>query len=133
MIWFFGTLLVLGLAVLLEAGPERAVRVPWLNIVLPETCATRRHFGFDCPGCGLTRSFIHIADGDLAAAWRLNWTSVLIFAYAVVQLPLALAYWAQVEERWFGTLVWINERFVIVLALILAFRWVWLGFSGGIF
>jgi Protein of unknown function (DUF2752) len=33
---------------------------------LPPSCFTRTAFGLKCPGCGLTRSFIHLAEGD----WR---------------------------------------------------------------
>ena len=35
-------------------------------------CWSRLLFGTLCPGCGLTRSFVALAGGSLAEAWRLN-------------------------------------------------------------
>ena len=37
---------------------------------LPPSCVSRSLFGLNCPGCGLTRSIIHLAEGDWSASWR---------------------------------------------------------------
>jgi len=34
-------------------------------------CMNKKLFGFDCPGCGLQRSVIHLAKGEFAAAFEL--------------------------------------------------------------
>ncbi|NOX56297.1 MAG: DUF2752 domain-containing protein [Planctomycetes bacterium] len=58
---------------------------------LPEVCGMRRFFGAQCPGCGLTRSFIYLAEGNWRASLaehRLGW----LFALAVLlQFPYRLA------------------------------------------
>ena len=61
--------------------------VPVLNKALPGTCSFRRFTGFPCPGCGLTRSFISIAHGQLVDAWRFNPAGIVFFAVVVFQIP----------------------------------------------
>lgn len=75
---------------------------------LPEICWWRRVFDTPCPGCGLTRSFVHLSRGDGSAAWRSNRVGWL-FAIAITgQIPYRLlalalgktslmpAFWSQV-------------------------------------
>lgn len=38
----------------------------------PAVCAVRTTTGVSCPGCGLTRSFVATADGDLERAFQLH-------------------------------------------------------------
>ncbi|WP_427385019.1 DUF2752 domain-containing protein [Janibacter sp. G56] len=38
----------------------------------PVLCPVRRLTGLPCPGCGLTRSWVHLAHGDLSTALSLN-------------------------------------------------------------
>ena len=66
---------------------ETTVVVPFLNRPLPELCTLRRLTGLSCPGCGLTRCFIALAHGDLAAAWQLNPAGIWLFAIVTAQLP----------------------------------------------
>jgi hypothetical protein len=43
-----------------------------------------------CPGCGLTRSFIHLADLQWAAAWQMHRLGWLLFFATLVQVPYRL-------------------------------------------
>ena len=45
-------------------------------------------FGTVCPGCGLTRSFVALAEGSLADAWRLNRMGPLLFGSIVTLVVL---------------------------------------------
>ncbi|TWT87162.1 hypothetical protein Mal64_26970 [Pseudobythopirellula maris] len=76
---------------------------------LPELCGSRLMLGAECPGCGLTRSFIALAHGDLhgsLAYHRVGW----VLALAVLLQPpyrlLSLRYEASDAEptwpSWFG-------------------------------
>ncbi len=61
---------------------------------LPHSCAARSRLGVDCPGCGLTRSFVELAHADPAAAWSQHRLGPLMALTALFQLPyrtLALA------------------------------------------
>jgi len=65
-----------------QVGPEG---LP--GVVLPPLCLSRQWFGVPCPGCGLTRSFIHLAHGDWRSSWachRLGW---LLAGLVVLQIP----------------------------------------------
>jgi hypothetical protein len=84
-------LIVLG-SLLLEVVPGGRVAVRGLpQFPLPQTCAARTLLDRGCPGCGLTRSFIHLANGRWQASLevhRLGW----LFALAMLlQLPYRAA------------------------------------------
>ena len=78
---------VLVLAALLSIRNQSQVVVPLLGQPLPELCMARRLTGLSCPGCGLTRCFISIMHGDLAAAWQYNSAGLLLFGLMVAQIP----------------------------------------------
>lgn len=86
-----GAAAVLAVAAALEVragGRVGPIGLP--AVVAPETCLSKRLFGFDCPGCGLTRSFIHLAHGDLAASLRCNRVGWLLMAFVAAQIPYRL-------------------------------------------
>jgi hypothetical protein len=81
---------VLGLALLLSVpgtAREEAVILPILNQPLPPLCSSKILFDRECPGCGLTRCFISMAQGDLARAWLFNPAGVYFFLLVVAQIP----------------------------------------------
>jgi len=53
---------------------------------LPGLCWFRAVFQIDCPFCGMTRSFVALAHGDVAAALRFHPAGPLLFAAMVVAL-----------------------------------------------
>lgn len=79
--------LVLALAAVLGVRGETQVTVPLGGFALPELCYSRAVLGINCPGCGLTRSFISLAHGDPSKAWHFNPSGILLFAVVAFQLP----------------------------------------------
>ena len=71
---------------LLEVDGTRVV-LPGTEIALPGICWFRRLLDMNCPGCGLTRSFISLAHGSWSAAWHFNAAGPLLFALVVSQIP----------------------------------------------
>jgi hypothetical protein len=67
------------------------VDLPIFGGPLPELCGWKRFFGVNCPGCGLTRCFIALAHGDLAAAWHFNPAGILLFVGVAFQVPYRAA------------------------------------------
>jgi len=67
------------------------VMLPCTNIALPGLCWFRRLLNIDCPGCGLTRSFISLSHGRLADAWFYNPAAPLLYALVVSQVPYHVA------------------------------------------
>ena len=139
LVWFLGSASLIGLAWFLRVGDERQVLLPWTNWPLPELCTFRRQLSMDCPGCGLTRSFIHLVHGDIASAWKLNWVGVIIFGYTLAQPPLALLHWAGLQEQsgpagnLARRLMVLNQYLLIGLAILLIARWISLWITGDIF
>jgi Protein of unknown function (DUF2752) len=62
------------------------------GLPLPELCQFRALLGWDCPGCGLTRSFVYLAAGDVEASLAVNRVGWLFAAVVVLQVPYRL--WA---------------------------------------
>ena len=66
-----GSGIVLGLALLLEVHADERVSIRGLSwLSLPQICASRAGLGVNCPACGLTRSLILLARGNLEGSWR---------------------------------------------------------------
>lgn len=72
-------------AALLEVRGQTQVEI--FGAVLPELCIWRRTLGWNCLGCGMTRSFVSLAHGDLAAAWRFHLAGPALFMAVAFQLP----------------------------------------------
>lgn len=83
---------IIGLAAVMTTVNNRQVALPWLQqFPLPEICQSRVWFKMDCPGCGLTRSFIHFFHGrwdDSLQMHRLGW---LLASLTLLQIPYRLA------------------------------------------
>jgi hypothetical protein len=82
----------------------------WPNFPLPVLCGSRALFGVECPGCGLTRSFIALARGDLAGSinfhrvgWVLALAVLLQFPYRILALgDLRKGVIERTWPKWFG-------------------------------
>jgi hypothetical protein len=94
--WFHWALLglssgVILLSLVLRVSGRESVVAPLLNRPLPQVCTLKRLAGVDCPGCGLTRSFICLAHGDVRGGWRHNPAGFLFFALVLFQAPYRIA------------------------------------------
>ena len=84
-------LLVCALSALLQVVEgERVALLGFPDYPLPHSCWSRSLFGLSCPGCGLTRSFIHLAHGDWQAAWAVHRLGWLLATWCVAQIPYRL-------------------------------------------
>ncbi|MBW3539869.1 MAG: DUF2752 domain-containing protein [Planctomycetes bacterium] len=89
---------------------------------LPHTCFARVALGVDCPACGLTRSFIHLADGrwsDALAVHRLGW---LLALATLLQVPYRA--WALVHRRGEPLGVLFPTAFAYTLIALLIGNWI---------
>lgn len=78
---------VLLMSVLMTSEGEKSVFLPGFRSALPDTCTSRRVFGIDCPGCGMTRAFISISKGQFTQAWQFNPASFAVYLFIAVQIP----------------------------------------------
>jgi uncharacterized protein DUF2752 len=81
--------LVVGVAApLLRVHPDQRVGASWsAGLLLPPLCFSRQWFGVNCPGCGLTRSLVHLAHGDWGESWRCHRLGWLLAGLVVLQVP----------------------------------------------
>ncbi|MEX2558877.1 MAG: DUF2752 domain-containing protein [Pirellulales bacterium] len=105
------SLAVAAMAFLLEVRPDQRVAIRGLpQWPLPHSCFSRMLAGVSCPGCGLTRSFVHLAHGDWRASVEVHRLGWLLAAAVVSQFPYRLFALARVARRdssgrwaeWFG-------------------------------
>lgn len=82
---------VVTLAATMSVHQAKQVFLPGTTIPVPELCYFRRGIGLDCPGCGLTRSFISLAHGQFLLACRYNVAGVLFFPVVAFQIPYRAA------------------------------------------
>jgi hypothetical protein len=54
---------------------------------IPELCILKRSIGVECPGCGLTRSFVSMAHFDWLKASTFNRVGPLFFLLVAAQIP----------------------------------------------
>jgi hypothetical protein len=116
-----GAVIVVALSAALNVRPEGQVGLPGVQRPLPGVCSFRRMTGHPCPGCGLTRSFISIAHGDLRAAWDFNPSGILLFGLLASQIPYrAMQIWrirtGRDELRWTGVAFYLT--WIVVIAMV---------------
>ena len=117
--------LILLAAAWLELSDENRVALPYGQFVLPEVCTFRNLTGLSCPGCGLTRSFICLMDGDFPAAWQFNPAGLALFAAALFQFPYRTGQiWrlAGGQPEWRFSL-WVYAAWALAAAVLL--QWIW--------
>ena len=89
-----------GAAPLLRVYPPDRVGWRWSSAaLLPPLCLSRACFGVSCPGCGLTRSVVHLAHGDWAASWRAHHLGIPLALLVVLQVPYRLLALRQPRRR----------------------------------
>jgi hypothetical protein len=88
------------LAFLLHELSDGRVAVRGLpQFPLPQMCMSRSLFGLRCPGCGLTRSIIHLAEGDWRASWHDHRLGGLLAVVIAFQIPYRLDALCRPGER----------------------------------
>jgi hypothetical protein len=70
-----------------ELGDGRVALRGCPTLAIPQVCASRALLHVKCPGCGLTRSLIHLAEGDWRASWRCHRLGGLLALLIVLQAP----------------------------------------------
>lgn len=119
------TAVIIGLSLVLGVRDDQRVVVAGLpGFPMPESCGMRLMFGRDCPGCGLTRSFIHLAHGDWRGSLAVQRVGWILAAAMLIQIPYRLVairnpartisrYWAKVILALFAALLIVNWLFTL--------------------
>ncbi len=88
------------------------ILVPAIFIVLPTSffegghslCLVKNLFGFECPGCGLTRACSALAHGDVVSAIQFNSSIVVIgpllcYVFLRELLLLSAGFWVPARDE----------------------------------
>jgi len=97
--FFMLALSVMVMSFAMNVTGTRFVYLPGVPLPLPESCTTKLMLGIECPGCGMTRAFISISNGQFARAWRFNPASFVAYFFVAIQLPWQLI---QMYRLWTG-------------------------------
>ena len=107
----------------LEVRPDQRVALHGLaEYPLPHLCSSRAFWGFECPGCGLTRSFIHLAHGRWQAASDVHPLGWLVAAAVLAQFPYRLMALRHRSGRPLGQIL--PRTFGLALVCLLLAVWV---------
>jgi len=91
---------------------------------LPTTCLMKNLTGFDCPTCGMSRSFVAWTHGDYKLAWDLHRLSIVLIVIIIFQIPYRIL--VLITGR--RLTVFSNPRFINVfsygLILLFFFNWI---------
>lgn len=109
---FVATVIVM-LSIMLQVRDDTKVELRICpGYPMPEMCLSRKWFQCECPGCGLTRSFILLAQGDWRgslAMHRVGWLLALAvlaqFPYRSISLRIPGQTASPAWGRWFGWLL----------------------------
>jgi hypothetical protein len=96
---------VLVAARILDLRGETDVFLPLIDVKLPGLCYWNQWLHVPCPGCGLTRSMIRLAAGDVAGAWHFNPAGLLCGAVLAFQVPYRAVQWRRLgsgRPEWRG-------------------------------
>lgn len=86
--WLVLAVVVFLAAAILQVVPGGRIAVSGLpDYPLPHSCTSRALFGIDCPGCGLTRSIVHLTHGELSASLQVHRLGWLVALWIALQIP----------------------------------------------
>jgi hypothetical protein len=121
---------VVAMSLVLDVLPDGRVAFRGLlGYPLPHSCATRAWFNFDCPACGLTRSFVHLARGDWSRSYRTHRIGMFMAAAVLLQFPYRLYGLARRESAPLGRIVPKVFGYALIAALIV--NWLYNQISPG--
>jgi hypothetical protein len=108
MLWV--AIIVVAASFALRFRQGEALRLPGTDVSLPVMCGSRMFFGVECPGCGLTRSFVALAAGDFKESLRFNRVGWILALALVAQIPYRIIALREIRGRivqrtwpvWFG-------------------------------
>jgi hypothetical protein len=126
--WIFAVTTVFAAALILSpvADSQAAISIAGTSILMPDLCQFKRIFARDCPGCGMTRSFIYVVRFQLASAWSIHPVGTLLAIFLAATIPHRA--W-QIRQLRRGCIVGSTNRsevtIVVTLAVLAYVRWFW--------
>lgn len=90
--------------------------------LLPHFCLIDKLFSVECPFCGTTRAFCELANGNIDKALTLNFSSLLVALFFVLQIPLRLI--SLLKESLRSKINFLSEYLGGIILLLILTTWV---------
>lgn len=118
-------LIIILLAVILKQPATDEQTLSLASVPLPTLCMIKRYTGFDCPGCGLTRSFVAAMHGNLAGSFGWHRLGPLALLYTWAQI-LRHSLWLAWPQRRESVEVWGRylDQSLLLLASLYPINWI---------
>ncbi len=116
---------ILSGALILNPATSEAPQLRVGGITLPNVCIFLRTTGLPCPGCGLTRSIVAAAHGNLSTSFSYHRLGSLSLLYIILQFMFNLGY--VVIPQWRTPLsryVRVLHKGIILLAVLFLLNWI---------
>jgi len=83
-------------------------------------CPFKAVTGLPCPGCGMTRAFLHLADGDIAGAFHFHplfWLVPILIVVMIFKHKPLIAKIYRNQRFWLGTMMLVVTVYIARLVL----------------
>lgn len=125
LIIFIACFCILAGALIITPADSAAHHLELGGITLPQTCVFKNLTGLPCPGCGLSRSVVAAAHGDIGMSLTHHRLGLLTLLYIVLQFLYCLG--MIVAPKW-----WIRifpsgkflNRGIIILGVLFMLNWI---------
>ncbi len=122
---FIACFCILGGALIITPADSTTDHLEFGGISLPQTCIFRNLTGLPCPGCGLSRSVVAAAHGDISMSLIHHRLGLLTLFYVVLQFMYCLGL-IMVPKWWnraFPSGKFLN-RGIVVLGALFMLNWI---------
>jgi hypothetical protein len=87
-------------------------------------CVFKLVTGYNCPACGMTRSYAYMSHLNIVAAWNMNKAGVLLYIFCIFQIPyrILLLTTARIENNKY--IIGFEAAFLILIGLVDLFEFI---------
>jgi|ERR1035437_403514 hypothetical protein len=93
----------------------------FLNL-FPHFCLVDKLFGVECPVCGTTRAFCELSNGNISKAITLNFTSLFVASFFILQIPLRV--FSLIKENSHKSINLLSKYLGRIILVIIFVNWI---------
>ena len=97
--------------------------ISFLGIHLPSTCMSQKLFKSECPGCGLTRSFVLLAHGHIRNSFQYHRLGLLLYVFFIYQIFYRIYALCHLQQPLPSKIIKIQNYSAYIIILALFINW----------
>ncbi len=132
--WLAVFLVLLLVPILIAFDPAPGSCLTLFGLSLPPACPSQRYLDLECPGCGLTRSFVAMAHGEWGWSFAYHRLGILLYVFFALRVPVHAWLLARPEDAVRPVLVKAYNGSAWCLIALLILNWgvgLYMGSNGG--